>query len=241
MIYLIIGAVCVIALLGGAKGLFKSMGLSNLAAVILFTAFMVGNLIPPIRVSDNVLLSVGGVLMMAYALFLTFYRNSWAAKVYILYVSLTLGFLFYFAGQRFVSTSAGLFDQTNWLLWGIIALSVCLLSGEPRNAFSIGVMTVAAASGAWAYFTAQPDYIVGGGGEFEAMTLVAAASMVALVVLRTVIIKAFPAKAAKEKKVKDKTKNRAIQPSPAMNVEASEEFVNTQAANPDNISDGHDM
>ncbi|MEG2453721.1 MAG: hypothetical protein RSB20_02520, partial [Clostridia bacterium] len=142
MAFIILGVVSVYALLGGGQSFFKQFGLNSISTVIFLTIVIIGNIIPPIRLTANFSLSIGGSLIIVYALLSTFYHNKFATQLYIIYISAFLGFAFYFLGRYLLNSPTGLFNTTNYLLLAGLSLAVSLFSVSPKNAFSIGVFSI---------------------------------------------------------------------------------------------------
>lgn len=194
MAYIIIGVVSVIVLLGGGKKFLVNFGGKNILIVILLTLVMIGQIIPPIRITNYFYFSIGGTLLLIYAFISAFYRNKFTTQLYIFYISALLGFAFYFFG-RYVSgiTGISLFEKMDKLFYTIIALTVCLFAGNAKNAFSISILSITVADLLYAIQT-KTVYNLGGGRSFTAVVLITAIAMVAQILIKMVTVRLCPSR-----------------------------------------------
>ncbi|MEG1791663.1 MAG: hypothetical protein RR033_05120 [Clostridia bacterium] len=194
MAFIILGVVSVYALLGGGQSFFKQFGLNSISTVIFLTIVIIGNIIPPIRLTANFSLSIGGSLIIVYALLSIFYHNKFATQLYIIYISAFLGFAFYFLGRYLLNSPTGLFNTTNYLLLAGLSLAVSLFSVSPKNAFSIGVFSITMTDLIFSMQMPNSVYILGGNGSFLAMVAVSMLSIISLIVILSAKAKVYPSR-----------------------------------------------
>lgn len=193
MAYIIIGLVSVIFLLGGGKRFALNFGGRRIVIVIMLTLAMVGNIIPPLKISNSFYILLGGSLLLIYALISAFYKNRFITILYIFYISALLGFGFYFFGKYVLGDiNIGLFGKADWLFYSIIALAICLFAGDPKNAFSIGILSITVADLLYVLQHKMAMYTLGASEVFTAMVVVTSMAVVAQILIKMVTVRVCP-------------------------------------------------
>lgn len=192
LIYILTGLLSLTFAVGGLKKLAEEFNLKNTAAAILLTAVLIGAAIPSIKLSGRIYLSIGGTLLLLYALISVFYRNKFIRQLFIVYISFILGILFFALQKWVLGVEISTVNRSNILLYAVFILLIMLFSDSSKTAFAVSVLSCSISGMLFGIQVTNADYVIGGGDNLILTVTVFTFAAVLSYFVRRTVLKLYP-------------------------------------------------
>lgn len=191
MVYLLIGAFALIAVLGGFKNMFRAAGVSGVFFAFVMAAVMMLNLIPAVYIETGVGISMGGAFLILCAVIAAFYKNGAGRSLYTVYMSLMLGLIFYAMWVWLYGVEIAPPEKSNIPVYVLCLLLIILFVPFPSGAFAASVIAPNFAAFLF-YVNKQTPYIIGGGDTFVISSVLLVFSLILSFYVQRSVSKIYP-------------------------------------------------